>query len=832
MTTSADLYLTATGSFGPIGDALFMTGDLQSAGGATFSSFVQIQHNGTEQGYNTDAAPQYDEKGAQPHNHSVLLAEVPIVYGDGSNGTVAGVAYREFLLNLNEIAGTRQLLSLDKLQIWQQEFAGLTDFTPDAGFTGSVTNRLAYDLDAGGDRWIALSDGLPHGSGQSDYRILVPDSFFINDGAHRYLTLFSQFGAQGSGWSSDGGFEEWGLHGPSGGTVSALALAASAHLGDGITHRAGEAVFYQFTVSNTGNTAQTGVTLTASLLTDLARDYDRYGNGDVVLDPGEIWSFYGYHTVTQAEIDANGRGDGVLANTATVRSDQVAPVSATANVLVEQNPHVALVHQATVAQGRADAAGDVISYAIAVANDGNMTLAHPTVSDTLAGNLHGVDADADGFNDGDANHDGKLSVGETWQYAASHTVTQEEIDSNGGGTGTIANVATVRSDQVAPVSAAAVVAVAQHPHVTLVQQATVPDGTADAAGDLIGYAIAVTNDGNTTLTGATVSGTLAGHAHDIDADADGFNDGDANHDGKLSVGETWQFTASHAVTQAEMDAGGSIVDTASAATDQGVSASGGAAVAVAQHAHLTLVKSGVWEDGSGREIGFAEAGELIHYTYALTNDGNVTLADVRVAEPGLDGPPVLASGDGHGNALLDVGETWLFQHDYKISRDEAEAGSVASEADAWALGPQNRFVLAHTTAVVALPQAPAMTLDISGGAAGTQWVDANGNGIADADGDFVQFSVLLRNVGRVTLTDLAVSDLLGDAVAANLQPPVPASLTPANSADDTWRSTFSHVLTADDIAAGHVFEELTVTALDWLGQTRTVAAHWDQLLPV
>ena len=68
---------------------------------------------------------------------------------------------------------------------------------------------------------------MSHGSGQSDYRILIPDSFFINDAAHRYVTLYSEFGVQ-PGWDSDGGFEEWGLAGPSGGARSALAVDKTA----------------------------------------------------------------------------------------------------------------------------------------------------------------------------------------------------------------------------------------------------------------------------------------------------------------------------------------------------------------------------------------------------------------------------------------------------------------------------------------------------------------------------------------------------------------------------------------------------------------------------
>src|SRR3954464_8044227 len=89
-----DIDLTFNDTFGILNGAVFATGQIQSAGTGTFNSFVQIQHTGTEQGYNTDASPQYDEKSAHNHNHSILLADVPIVVGDGSNGTAEGVAYR------------------------------------------------------------------------------------------------------------------------------------------------------------------------------------------------------------------------------------------------------------------------------------------------------------------------------------------------------------------------------------------------------------------------------------------------------------------------------------------------------------------------------------------------------------------------------------------------------------------------------------------------------------------------------------------------------------------------------------------------------------------
>ena len=83
-----DIDLTELDSFGSIGEAFFATGLAQPAGTGQFNSFVQIQNTGTEQGYNTDASPQFDESNSHQHNHSILLAEVPIFIGDGSYGTI------------------------------------------------------------------------------------------------------------------------------------------------------------------------------------------------------------------------------------------------------------------------------------------------------------------------------------------------------------------------------------------------------------------------------------------------------------------------------------------------------------------------------------------------------------------------------------------------------------------------------------------------------------------------------------------------------------------------------------------------------------------------
>jgi hypothetical protein len=197
---NAGLALTTPGSSGYLAGGFFQQGDVQPAGTGVFNTFLQIQAQGSkltlEQGYNTDSRPaQFDEKNDAPHNHALLLGDVPRV-------EIGGVEYRQFLLDVNEPqgGGASSLLSLDSLRIFQSDDAGLHDYPT---FDGRATQ--VFDLSASGTS-IMLDASLSHGSGQSDMIANIPDSLFNK--ADAYVTLYSQFGAH---IPARGGFEEWGV---------------------------------------------------------------------------------------------------------------------------------------------------------------------------------------------------------------------------------------------------------------------------------------------------------------------------------------------------------------------------------------------------------------------------------------------------------------------------------------------------------------------------------------------------------------------------------------------------------------------------------------------
>ena len=98
-------------------------------------------------------------------------------------------------------------------------------------------------------------------------------------------------------------------------------------------------------MQNTGNVTLTGVAVTDPYADagSIVRGADVVGDNDALLEVGETWSYTAAHTVTQAEIDSNGGGDGMLENMATADSNETGPDTDDASVPVERNPALNIV---------------------------------------------------------------------------------------------------------------------------------------------------------------------------------------------------------------------------------------------------------------------------------------------------------------------------------------------------------------------------------------------------------------------------------------------------------------------------------------------------------
>src|SRR5262245_21427614 len=154
--TVVDLTAGAGRLPGTINGAVYAWTDVdgQSTGSGTFDSFVRIQRNTTEQGYNYDAAnlsAQFDEGNTATFNHLLQLKNLPLVEYNGE-------LYYQFRLDIFESQGdTNELLSLDEVQIFLTPTApGSNANNGDADAYNSVTRKLVigataytavYDMD-------------------------------------------------------------------------------------------------------------------------------------------------------------------------------------------------------------------------------------------------------------------------------------------------------------------------------------------------------------------------------------------------------------------------------------------------------------------------------------------------------------------------------------------------------------------------------------------------------------------------------------------------------------------------------------------------------------
>ncbi|MEW4925117.1 hypothetical protein, partial [Algibacter sp. 2305UL17-15] len=178
----------------------------------------------------------------------------------------------------------------------------------------------------------------------------------------------------------------------------------------------------------------------------------------------------------------------------------------------------------------------------------------------------------------------------------------------------------------------------------------------------LGYEIVVTNDGNIALTGVTASDVLPDGSNGTLSAA--TESGTA--DGILSVGETFTYTISYAVSQSDIDNNTSLTNTASVVTNELPTAeSDTAETPITKTPSLTISKTQV----SGQDP-ITSPGPL-GYEIVVTNDGNIALTGVTASDvlpDGSNGTLSAATESGTADGILSVGETFTYTISYAVSQ--------------------------------------------------------------------------------------------------------------------------------------------------------------------
>jgi uncharacterized repeat protein (TIGR01451 family) len=208
---------------------------------------------------------------------------------------------------------------------------------------------------------------------------------------------------------------------------------------------------------------------------------------------------------------------------------------------------------------------------------------------------------------------------------------------------------------------------------------TAGNGLIDDAHDIIDYEIVVTNDGNVSLTVLGVADPLLGT---LTGPTESLNDDDV-----LEVGETWTYTGSYAVTQADLDSNateepdnvepGKIDNTVTVKIQDHGQKSASAQQDVVFDPAIDIEKRGEFNDEN--QDGFAQVGETISYEFEVTNIGNITLHNVNVTDPLV---PTITCPSGNPIPSLGVDASEICDGDYTITQADIDAGQRYNVATA------------------------------------------------------------------------------------------------------------------------------------------------------
>ncbi|WP_139230589.1 MULTISPECIES: GEVED domain-containing protein [unclassified Leifsonia] len=497
---------------------------------------------------------------------------------------------------------------------------------------------------------------------------------------------------------------------------------------------AGDVVTYSFLITNTGNVtiADAGVTEGAFTGTGTLGPVTCPA-GAASMAPGDAVTCTAAYTLTQADVDA-----GSISNTATATGTPpgggVPPVSPPSTSTTPLTRTADLTVAKTATPTTITTAGALIDYSFLVTNTGTVTLTDPVVNETAFSGTGPVPTVV-------CPPGTTLAPAATVTCDASYTVTQADVDA-----GTISNTATATATPptgvTVPVSdpSSASVAATAAPALTMVKSSDV--STITHAGQKVTYTFLVTNTGNVTLSGVAIDeGAFSGTGTLPAAVCPQPN---------LAPGSNETCTAVYTVTQADVDAG-TLTNTATAtATPPGsstvvVSPPSPHTVTVDQNPGLSVVKSAA----PAAPADF-HAGEVITYSFVVTNTGNVTMSGVAIAEGAFTGSGTLpAPTCPAGAASLAPGAQVICTTDYTVTQADVDAGTIANTATATATPPGSESPVPSDPSSVTVPE-PARP-------AATVLKTADTQKITQA-GQVIHYSFTVTNTGNTSLSDPKINE--------------------------------------------------------------------------
>ena len=350
------------------------------------------------------------------------------------------------------------------------------------------------------------------------------------------------------------------------------------------------------------------------------------------------------------------------------------------------------------------------------------------------------------------------------------------------------------------------------PAIEMVKSAEVEDVNGNGindAGDKITWKFAVENTGNTTLENISIK----------DAMLEGLGVAITCDPTTLDAGQSGECASeAYTITEADVETG-SIKNIATAtgqvpdgtpgdpANPESPESEAEVPLTPTPKPAIEMVKS--YEIVSDtNDNGINDPGDIIKWTFTVTNTGNVDLNDVVVNDPKLDELGIEVTCDAAPLAAKAV--MVCESGEYTITEADAEAGSIVNVAtatgevpDGTPGDPEDPVSPPDEVEIPTDPTpAPAVTLD-----KGYVLVaDTNKNGINDP-GDIVKWTFKVKNTGNVTLEEVSIDDPKLDKLKIEVTCPA-GPLLPGLTAEC---ESGEYTITEADAAAGSIVNVATAT---------------------
>jgi len=399
------------------------------------------------------------------------------------------------------------------------------------------------------------------------------------------------------------------------------------------------------------------------------------------------------------------------------------------------------------------AEGDIINYSYVITNTGNTLLYPPyTVSDDRVS----VSCPSTPEN---------LAPGAAISCAAAYTISLEDMNAGSVTNVAVAAVQDEKGQSVTSNQDDATVTVDQVKALGLIKTAS-PD-TFSNIGETITYSYQLRNNGNSTLTAPFSV---------IDDKVTVFCPEEPDI---LNPSESLTCSANYIISQEDLIAG-SVTNIATGFAEGGSVASNTDTETVEgpkSEPSIRLDKEVAAVNGNPALTFFSKVGDVVSYSFTITNTGNAALNNVLISDPSavIAGSPIES---------LSPGETdnSSFTATYTITQTDLETGSFTNTASVTGLAPDGSTVSDDDSAAIEGRQETGFIQLIKEVVAVN---DVLGEEKFSLVGDKITYAFTVTNTGNAVLTDVIVSDPGTDVHGGSI-----ANLAPGESDSTTFTATY------------------------------------------